>query len=126
MSVTGSQSEPFSTTLLQFNATIIVGIFLFLTLGATGIAALLIVTTLFPFIISATLLLVWRVRFTGRDEIGNLKYASNLPASSWLTVIGTGWLVAVLIFFLVVYPGVFESNANESNATIIINGSVTS
>jgi heme/copper-type cytochrome/quinol oxidase subunit 2 len=124
MSITGSPREPVATPLLQFNATIIVGIFLFLTLGATGIVALLIVTTLFPFLISATVLLVWRVRFTGRDEIGNPKYASNLPAACWLTVIGTGWLVAVLIYFLVIYPEVFESIA--TNATIVINGNVTS
>jgi amino acid transporter len=124
LSITGSQSEPYATILLQFNATIIIGIFLFLTLGATGIAALIIVTTLFPFIISATLILVFRVRLTDRDEIGNPNYASTLPASRWLTVIGTGYLVAVLIYILVISPEVFDSNA--TNATIIINGNVTS
>lgn len=126
MSVIGSAPEPFSTTLLQFNATILVGIFLFLTLGATGTAALIIVTTLFPFIISATLILVFRVRVVRRDEIGNPQHASTLPASNWLTVIGTVYLVAFLIYILVLNPEVFDSNAIDSNATIIINGSVTS
>ena len=121
MSVTGSQSESFSTTLLQFNATILVGIFLFLTLDATGTAALIIVTTLFPFIVSATLILVYRVRVVGRDERGNPYHASTLSASNWLTVIGTVYLVAVLIFILIIYPEVFDSNA-----TIFIIGNVTS
>ena len=97
---TGSDDPIGPSVLLQFNATIVVGIFLFLTLGASGSSALIILTTIFPFVVSATLILVYGIRDTGSD--GRVRYVSStLSTSKWLAAGGTIYLIAILIVLFV-------------------------
>jgi ABC-type transport system involved in cytochrome bd biosynthesis fused ATPase/permease subunit len=66
------------TTLLQFNATVLVGIFLFLTLGVSDAPAILILTIMFPFVISAALILVYETRKSKGEYDGKTSRLSNL------------------------------------------------
>jgi hypothetical protein len=81
----------------------------FLTLGIyavypleTGIPALIIVTRIFPFIVSATLMLVYAERVVSSDS--KEKIISSSPnKSKRLSAYGTIYLVIVLILVFVIY-----------------------
>ena len=83
----------------------------------TGIPALIIVITIFPFIVSATLTLVFTEREVSSDGKARI-ISSTLNKSKWLSAYGTIYLVIVLIVIFVIYPEVFGSNT-----TIVIHGS---
>jgi hypothetical protein len=85
-------------TLLQFNATIVVGIFLFLTIGVDYlIVRLLILTTMFAFVASCTLILV-KSESIGESD-GRVRYVvSHFNKSKILSACGTIYLIGMLVF----------------------------
>lgn len=89
-----------------------VGIFLFLTLGVSGWPAILILTTMFPFVASAALILVYEIR-KSKGEHGGKKNVPLIKSTfGWSRIFSAGGMIYVILILLViifVFPGVLES-----------------
>jgi hypothetical protein len=88
------------STVLQFNATIIVGVFLFLNFDKQNtdpFSQILILSTIFPFAISAVVALAYgNARAFHLERLTKIEFIGT--AAKALAIAGTAYLVIILVY----------------------------